>query len=107
AKLTVMATEDISRPMLGVSTGRADVALGDSMTAYRFAKAHPEVQDVFADKPFYLYGTTFMVRREDPEWLDFMKIAIEEMELSGITDRLEAKYKEGSSAWISKRKPWN
>ncbi len=107
AKLTVLTTDDISRPMLEVSAGRADVALGDSMTAYRFARAHSEVQDVFARSPFYVYGTTFMVRRDDPEWLDFLNISIEQMELSGVTDRLEAKYKEGATAWISKTKPWN
>jgi polar amino acid transport system substrate-binding protein len=105
ADLTVINTEDISRPMLEVLSGRADVALGDSMTTYLFTKQHPEVKDVFAANPFYVYGTTFMVRRHDQEWLDFLNIAIEEMELSGVTDRLEAKYKEGT-AWISKRKPW-
>lgn len=106
AKLTVIETDDISRPMLEVSSGRADVALGDSMTAYRFAKAHQEVKDVFAKNPFYVFGTGLMLRRNDYDWLDFLNIGIEHLELSGITDKLEAKYKEGSSAWISKRKPW-
>ena len=106
AKLIVMETEDISRPMLEVSTGRADVALGDSMTTYRFAKAHPEVKDVFAKDPFYVFGTGVMVRRDDYDWLDFLNIGIKHLELSGITDKLEAQYKEGSTAWISKRKPW-
>lgn len=106
AKLIVMQTEDISRPMLEVSAGRADIALGDSMTTYRFAKAHPEVKDVFAQNPFYVFGTGVMVRRDDYDWLDFLNIGIKHMELSGITDNLEAKYKEGSTAWISKRKPW-
>jgi len=106
AKVTVMQTEDISRPMLEVLTGRADIALGDSLTACRFAKAHPEAKDVFADSPLRVYGTTFMVRRGDPEWTDFLNIAIGEMELSGVTDKLEAQYKECPSAWHSKGKAW-
>jgi len=106
AKLTVINTEDISRPMLEVVAGRADVALGDSMTAYRFAKQHPEVRNVFANNPFFVFGTSLMVRQNDPEWANFLNTSIEHMELSGVTDKLEAKYKEGSSAWISKRKPW-
>jgi ABC-type amino acid transport substrate-binding protein len=107
ATTTVLSTEDISRPMLEVTVGRADIALGDSLTAARFAAAHPEVRDLFAANPFYVFGTTMMVRRGDPEWLDFLNIAIEQMELSGVTSRLEGRYKEGNAAWISKRKPWN
>jgi polar amino acid transport system substrate-binding protein len=106
AKLIVMETEDISRPMLEVLSGRADIALGDSMTACRFANAHPQVTDVFANGPLRVYGTTFMLKRGDSEWENFLNIGIQEMELSGITNKLEAQYKECPSAWFSKAKPW-
>lgn len=107
AKLIVVETADTSRPFLEVITGRADVGLGDSMTCYRFVKAHPtEVVDVFANRPFYLYSTTFMIRRNDSEWRDFLNIALEFMENSGVVARLEKKYKEGSTAWISRKRPW-
>ncbi|MDP2605268.1 MAG: transporter substrate-binding domain-containing protein [Deltaproteobacteria bacterium] len=106
AELTVMTTEDISRPMLEVIAGRADVALGDSLTCYRFAKEHAEVRNVFARRPVYVYGTTVMLRRGDPDWLDFINTTLEFMEVSGITARLEAKYKQGAEEWLSKRPPY-
>jgi len=107
AKLIAMDTADISRPFLDVIAGRADIGLGDSMTCSRFAEAHQdEVTDVFAGRPFYVYGTTVMIRRDDQEWLDFLNIALEFMVNSGVTDELEKKYKGGSSAWISAKKPW-
>ena len=106
AKLTVLKTEDISRPFLDVISDRADFALGDALTCYRFAKEHGNVTDLFAGRPFYVFGTTVMIRRGDPEWLDFLNIALEFMELSGFTDRIERKYKEADAAWITKSKPW-
>lgn len=106
-KLIVLETEDITRPMLEVITGRADVALGDAMSCYRFAKEHKEsVTDLFAGRPFYVFGTTLMIRRGDPEWLDFLNLALEFMENSGFTDKLEKKYKEADAAWLSAAKPW-
>ncbi len=108
AEVTVMDTPDITRPMLDVLSGRADVGIADSMSCYNFVAAHPEqVQQLFAQDPLYVYATTLLLPRGDPDWKDFFDQALAFLEFSGITKELEAKYKAGATAWISSKPPFN
>lgn len=108
ADLTVMDTPDITRPMLEVLSGRADVGIADSMSCYNFVAAHPEqTQQLFAQDPLYVYATTLMLPRGDPDWKDFFDQALAFLDYSGITKQLEAKYKAGATAWISSKPPFD
>lgn len=107
AKLIVVDTPDITRPMLDVLSGRADVGLADSMSCYNFVAAHSgEAVHLFDKEPLYLYATTVMVPRGDPDWKDFLDQSFAFLEYSGISRQLEARYKQGSTAWISLRPPF-
>lgn len=100
AKLIVMDTPDITRPMLEVLSGRADIGIADSMSVYNFVEAHQgKASNLFAERPLYLYGTGLMLPR-DLQWKDFIDQAIDFLEYSKILDRLEQKYKKGTE-WIS------
>lgn len=101
AKLIVMDTPDITRPMLEVISGRADVGIADSMSVFNFVQAHKgKVNNVFAERPLYLYGTGLMLPR-DLQWKDFIDQAIDFLEYSKVLAHLEKKYKKGAAEWIS------
>lgn len=104
AKLIVLDTPDITRPMLEVLTGRADIGIADSMSVYNFVDAHKgKAANVFADRPLYLYGTGLLLPR-DLQWKDFLDQAIDFLGYSKVLDRLEAKYKKGATEWTSLKK---
>jgi ABC-type amino acid transport substrate-binding protein len=87
--------------MLEVISGRADVGIADSMSVYNFVQAHQDqVTNLFAERPLFLYGTGLMLPR-DLQWKDFIDQAIDFLEYSKVLERLEAKYKKGTTEWIS------
>lgn len=107
AKLIVIDTPDITRPMLEVLSGRADLGLADSMSCYNFVTAHSgQATELFAPNPLYLYSTSVMIPRGDSDWQDFLDQAFSFLQNSGITRQLEAKYKKGAAAWISLKRPF-
>jgi ABC-type amino acid transport substrate-binding protein len=107
AKLIVIDTPDITRPMLEVLSGRADIGIADSMSCYNFVSAHPnDAKQLFASKPLYVYATTLLVPRQDPDWKDFLDQSLAFLDYSGITKSIEAKYKKGSTAWLSTTLPF-
>ncbi|HEV8551848.1 MAG TPA: ABC transporter substrate-binding protein [Casimicrobiaceae bacterium] len=106
AKLIVLDTPDITRPMLEVLSGRADIGIADSMSVFNFVQAHKaNAANVFAERPLFLYGTGLLLPR-DLQWKDFMDQAINFLEYSKVLDRLEQKYKKGSTEWITMKKSY-
>jgi ABC-type amino acid transport substrate-binding protein len=106
AKPTVLDTADISRAAAEVAYGRADIAISESITASEFASQNPKVKAVFVRNPLEIFGSTVMVRRGDPDWLNFLNTAIDFLEASGNLQRLEAKYKIRPDMWKSRQLPW-
>lgn len=106
AKLIVLDTPDITRPMLEVLSGRADIGIADSMSVFNFVQAHKaKAVNVFAERPLFLYGTGLLLPR-DLQWKDFMDQAISFLEYSKVLDRLEQKYKKGATEWITLKKSY-
>lgn len=107
AKLIVIDTPDITRPMLEVLAGRADIGLADSMSCFNFVAAHAaQAVHLFDTRPLYVYATTVMIPRGDPDWKDFLDQAFMFLQNSGLTQELEGKYKKGRAAWLSIRPPF-
>lgn len=108
ASLTVVSGVDISRPLLEVMAGRADIGLAETIICTRFAREHPEVKNPFAKRPLSMYGASMMTRHGDDDWTKFIDTAISRLLLDGTTDRLDAKYRTdiGDAAWFTKQKPW-
>lgn len=105
AEVTVLTGSDLTVPMMEVVSGRADFAFGDLATTRRFATNNTAVRDVFASDPLNVSAAGFMVRRDDPAWVDFLDAGIESLLLSGELDRLDQKYNK-DGIWIPVKKPW-
>lgn len=100
AKVIVMDTPDITRPMLEVLSGHADIGIANSMSVYNFVQAHKgQAENLFAEHPIQLYGTGFLLPR-DLQWKDFIDQSIDFLGYSKILDGLEKQYKKGTE-WIS------
>jgi len=99
-------TSDLSRAGLEVLQGRADIAIAESITCVEFAQRNPKVKAIFTEIPLQVYGSTFMIRSGDPDWLAFLNTSIEFLESSGVIDKLESKYKSRPGLWLSRSKPW-
>ncbi len=94
---------DLSRFMLEVTSGRADVAIADSNMINRFAAAHPETQVIFSDHPLDLNPDAFPVRLGDVQLLHFLDNSILSLQTSGEWDRLEKKY---NAHWFHEDTPY-
>jgi polar amino acid transport system substrate-binding protein len=104
AKLIVLDTPDITRPMLEVISKRADIGIADSISVANFVQAHKGVvTNVFADRPLLLWGTGLLLPR-DLQWKDFLDQSINFLEYTGVLDRLEQKYKKDPKEWITIKK---
>jgi polar amino acid transport system substrate-binding protein len=104
AKLTVLDTPDITRPMLEVLSGHADIGIADSISVSNFVEAHKgQAVNVFAEHPLFVYGCGLLLPR-DLQWKDFIDQSISFLEYSNVLARLEQKYKKGQAEWISMKK---
>ena len=83
---------DLTRFLLEVTSGNADIAISDANTIARFAKAHPETEMIFTDKPLDLNPDAFPVRQGDIKFLNFLNNAILSLQISGEWEKLEKKY---------------
>ncbi len=94
AEIIVIDVEssDLSRFLVDVSTGRADIGIADTNTIARYAEEHPEVEDLFTGKPFDLSPVNFAVRYSDADFLVFMNTSLEYLQISGEFRQLEEKY---------------
>lgn len=94
AKITSIDVDssDLSRFMLEVSSGRADIAIADTNTITRFAAAHPEMQAIFVSEPLQLSPDAFPVRAGDQKLVDFLNNSLLTMQVSGEWKNLQEKY---------------
>jgi len=83
---------DISRFMLEVTSGRADIAVSDASTIATFAANHPETEMIFKETPLDLNADAFTVRLGDTQLLDFLNNSILSMQVDGTWDKIESKY---------------
>ncbi len=90
-RTNVEATE-ISRFMLDVLTGNADVAIADSNQIAKFASAHPDTTDLFAKKQFALNPACFAIRYGDADWKAFLETSLHFLRTRGVLQQQEKKY---------------
>jgi len=100
-----MSGSDLTQPMSEVLAGRADVAFGDLATSKRFVAEHSEVQLLFEGNPLNVFSAGFMLRQGDEAFRQFLDIGLQQLNLSGEMERLEAKY-EPQKSWLSTPRPW-
>ncbi len=96
-------SSDLSRFLLEVTSGRADIGIADANTIGRFAKTHPETKDVFANNPFNLNPNNYAVRHKDLDFLNFMNTALDYLMTSGEFEEFEIKY---DAHWLHEKKEY-
>jgi polar amino acid transport system substrate-binding protein len=92
AQLTVLATSDLTAPFVEVSAKRVDVGIEDAWATKRYAAAHPEVVDLFSEKPYNVLPIAWAVRKGETDLLNFMNTALDYMMINGRLDQLASKY---------------
>ena len=85
-------SSDLSRFLLEVTSGHADIGIADANTIRLFAAAHPETTDVFANQPFDLNPDAFPVRHGDQDFLNFVNNSLLYMQTSGVWADFEKTY---------------
>lgn len=85
-------SSDLSRFLLEVTSGRADIGIADANTIKLFAAQHPESEDVFANNTFDLNPDAWPIRHGDTSFLNFVNNSIKYMQTSGQWAELEKKY---------------
>ncbi len=85
-------SSDLSRFLLEVTSGRADIGIADANTIRLFAAQHPETTDIFANKPFDVNPNAWPMRLNDIALQNMINGSLEYMESSGVWAELEAKY---------------
>ena len=92
AEIVPIPSKDLTAHFLEVSAGRADVALMESTATKKYAREHPEVVDLFANRPYALTAAGWAMRKDDVELLNFVNTAIDFLETSGKLDEFAEKY---------------
>jgi polar amino acid transport system substrate-binding protein len=90
--LVVFSGSELSQSLAAVSSGQVDVGLSDAMETSKYAKAHPEVVDLFADRPFGIQPIGWAVRHDDIIWKNFLDTALETLETQGRLLEFEQRY---------------
>ncbi len=85
-------SSDLSRFLLEVSSGRADIGIADAVTIKLFADAHSETIDLFGSSPFDINPDAWPMRLEDSAFHLFIDNSLLYMETSGVWSDLEKKY---------------
>lgn len=85
-------SSDLSRFLLEVTSGRADIGIADANTIRLFAAAHPESTDALARQPFGLSPDAFPIRHGNQDFLNFVNNSLLSMQIDGTWSTLEQKY---------------
>jgi polar amino acid transport system substrate-binding protein len=92
SNLVVFSGADLSQCLAAVSAGQVDVGMSDAMETERYAKAHPEVVDLFAEHPYDITPVAWAVRHDDLVWKNFLDTAIATFESQGKLAAFERAY---------------
>ena len=104
AKLTELATTDISQMLSEVVAGRADVAIADTWSVEKFAKQNKDVvQVLFSGRPLDVTAISWAVRSEDTRLLKFLDTSIEYLHTTGKLKEYEEKY---NAHWLHLKQEW-
>lgn len=94
AQLVTLATGNLLAPFVEVTAGRADVGIEDAWQARRYAREHPEVTDLFDDRPYNVLPIAWAVKRGNADLLNFMNTAIDWLMINDRFQKIAAGYGE-------------
>ena len=90
--IVVFSGSDLSQALAAVSAGQVDVGMSDSLETQKYARAHPEVADLYGSSPYNLTPIAWAVRHQDTAWKDFLNTAIHTLETQGLIADFENRY---------------
>lgn len=96
-------SSDLSRFLLEVTSGRADIGIADANTIRLFAGQHPETEDAFASAPFDASPDAFPMRLGDANWTSFVNNSLLAMQVNGQWASFEKKY---NAHWLHEVKEY-
>jgi ABC-type amino acid transport substrate-binding protein len=94
AQLVTLSTGNLLAPFVEVTAGRADVGIEDAWQAVRYAREHPEVENLFADQPYNVLPIAWAVKRGNNDLLNFMNTAIDWLMINDRFQKIAGKYGE-------------
>lgn len=104
AKLTGLATADISQVLSEVVARRADVAIADTWSVSKFAQQHRDaVQVLFPGQPLDVTAISWAVRPGDTRLLKFLDTTVEYLHTTGKMKEFEEKY---DAHWLHIKREW-
>ena len=83
---------DLTIPLAAVSSGQADVGLMNEVTVRTYLREHPELIEIFKDKPIAATYFSWSVRPDDIKWVNYLNTCIEYLQNTGEMLRYENKY---------------
>lgn len=88
----VFSGSDLSQCLAAVSAGQADIGMSDALETAKYAKAHPEVIDLFASNPYDPTPIAWAVRQDDVIWRAFLDTVLQMLEAQGKLAAFEHNY---------------
>ncbi len=85
-------SSNLSRFLLEVTSGRADIGIADAVTIKQFAAANPGTTDLFANRPFDINPDAWPMRLDDTAFISLINNSLLYMETSGKWAEFEKKY---------------
>ncbi len=92
-QLSLPQMTDYAQLLLSVTSGKADVAICEPITAYFFQKTNPNSLRVIDPKnPLRMFQTCWMFKRGEPEFKAMLDTVLDEIINSGDMDKILNKY---------------
>lgn len=93
AKPVSLSGGDLTAPLNAVASGQADIGFMNVVTVTRYAKAHAEVEVVFAgEDQLELLALGWAVRSDDLQWWHFVNTSLDYLITTGRWDEFQSKY---------------
>ena len=93
---------DVSQLFLEIRNGRKDVTFAEPMFAHDYMKKNPNtIKNIGLRNPIRNYPNCYMVKKDEPELMNFLNQNINELAKEGILDSILSKYVPFEGAVIS------
>lgn len=106
-QLSLPSSAEHSQMLHDVITGKADVALINTIAADKFLTLHPgKLRNITADEPLAVHGHAFVVAKGQSFLRELFDLALEELSQSGAIDVVLKQYEPFAGAYLRNASPF-
>lgn len=106
-QLSLPASAEHSQMLQDVITGKADVALVNTIAADKFLESYPgKLKNISKDDPVAVHGHAFVVAKGQAFLRELLDLALEELGQSGAIDATLAQYEPFGGAYLRTAAPY-